>query len=75
MPEKVGDNAWALVGEIGDYLDFLVEKVGKALDDWKDLGETTDMLGDAPQFCYLKFYDGWHRRNINRTYLQLEGAQ
>ena len=61
--------------DTGDYLDFLVEKVGKALDDWKDLGETTDTLGDASQFRYLKFYDGWHRRNINRTYLQLEGAQ
>ena len=61
--------------DTGDYLAFLVDGVGKALADWKDLGETTDLLGDAPQFSHLKFYDEWHRRNINHTYLQLEAAQ
>ncbi len=61
--------------ETGDYLNFLIEGVSRALADWKDLGETTDELGEAPQFRYLKFYDGWHRRNINRTYLELEAAQ
>lgn len=61
--------------ETGDYLDFLVNGVKQALEDWKDLGETTDELGEAPQFQYLKFYDGWHRRNINRTYLQMEPTQ
>ena len=61
--------------DTGDYLDFLVTQVGKALEDWKELGETTDLLGDAPQFRHLKFYDGWHRTSINRTYLQMEAAQ
>jgi len=61
--------------ETGEYLDFLVNGVKQALEDWKDLGETTDELGEAPQFQYLKFYDGWHRRNINRTYLQMESTQ
>lgn len=61
--------------DTGDYLTFLVEGVSKALEDWKDLSETTDILGEAPQFRHLKFYEGWHRRNINRTYLQLESAQ
>ena len=61
--------------DTGDYLDFLVENIGQALDDWKELGETTDRLADAPQFRHLKFYDGWHRTNINRTYLQMESAQ
>ncbi|RMG33502.1 MAG: MBL fold metallo-hydrolase [Gammaproteobacteria bacterium] len=61
--------------DTGDYLDFLVEKVGKALEDWKDLGETTDALDDAPQFQHLKFYKRWHRTNINRTYLQMEAKQ
>ena len=61
--------------DTGDYLEFLVQQVGKALDDWKDLGETIDLLDDVSRFRHLKFYDGWHRRNINRTYLQLEAAR
>ncbi len=60
--------------DTGDYLDFLVDRVGKALEDWQELGETTDQLSDAPQFRHLKLYDSWHRRNINRTYLQLEAG-
>lgn len=59
----------------GDYIDFLVNNVKKALDDWKEIGETVDSLEHAPAFKHLKFYDGWHWRNINRTYLILESAQ
>ncbi len=59
----------------GDYVDFLVTNVKQALDDWQDMAETVDGLEDAPAFKHLKFYDGWHRRNINRSYLFLESIQ
>ena len=58
--------------ETGDYLNFLVEGVSVALEDWKSLGETVEALGDAPQFTHLEHYGAWHRTNVNRAYLQLE---
>jgi len=61
--------------DTGDYLDWLVGGVTKALADWKELGETIEMMSNAPQFKHLKFYDDWHRRNIHQTYIQLESAQ
>ncbi len=61
--------------DTGDYLDWLVDQVGKALEDWKELEDTVEELADAPQFRHLKFYDAWHRRNIHRAYLQLEAEQ
>jgi len=57
------------------YLDWLVSEVGKALEDWQDISDTVDALAEAPAFRHLKFYDGWHRTNINRAYLQLEAAR
>ena len=54
---------------------LLLSWVFQALDDWKDIGETVDDLEDAPQFRQLKFYDAWHRRNINRVYPQLEAIE
>lgn len=60
--------------DTGDYLDWLVNGVSDALADWQGLEDTVDAMGDAPQFRRLKFYEGWHRRNINRAYLQLEAA-
>ena len=59
----------------GDYLDWLMLKVSGAIEDWAPIDETVDKLEEAPQFRHLEFYDDWHRRNINRTYLQLESAQ
>lgn len=58
--------------ETGDYLDWLIAEVGKAIEDWKELSETVDSLADAPRFKHLENFDSWHRININRTYLQLE---
>ena len=59
----------------GDYLDWLVSNVKLALEDWKEIGATVDDLAEVPEFRHLKFYDGWHRSNINRSYLQLEASQ
>ena len=63
-----------VIKSTGNYLDFLIINVKAAVDDWKELAETVDKLSDAPQFAYLKFYDSWHKRNINRTFIELEGA-
>jgi glyoxylase-like metal-dependent hydrolase (beta-lactamase superfamily II) len=59
--------------ETGDYLDFLVEAVGTAVADWEPLDAVVERLADAPAFAHLRHYDSWHRTNVNRTYLQLEG--
>jgi glyoxylase-like metal-dependent hydrolase (beta-lactamase superfamily II) len=59
--------------DTGDYLDFLVDKVARAARDWEPLGAVTARLADQPGFMHLEHYDGWHRRNINQTYIQFEG--
>jgi glyoxylase-like metal-dependent hydrolase (beta-lactamase superfamily II) len=61
--------------DTGRYLDWLILEVTKALDDWQELGDTVEQLGDAPDFAHLKFYDNWHKRNINQTYIQLEAGR
>lgn len=67
---------WAKAkAETVDYLDFLITGVSKALEDWQELEDTIDAMADAPAFAKLDFFDGWHKRNIHQTYLQLEAAQ
>jgi len=61
--------------DTGNYLDWLTAEVGKALEEWQDLEDVVAQLGNAPQFARLKFFQGWHKRNINQTYLQLEAAR
>ena len=61
--------------ETGDYLDSLIIGVSKALEDWQDLGDTIEQMGDAPAFAHLQFFDGWHKRNVHQTYMQLEAAR
>ncbi len=55
-----------------DYLDYLVTGVTAAQKEWLELDETIDQLSVAPKFEPLKNFNGWHRRNIQRTYLQFE---
>jgi glyoxylase-like metal-dependent hydrolase (beta-lactamase superfamily II) len=61
--------------DTGQYLDWLTLEVGKALDDWQELGDTVEQLGDAPDFAHLKFYESWHKRNIHQTYMQIEAGR
>ncbi|MEJ2618950.1 MAG: MBL fold metallo-hydrolase [Candidatus Thiodiazotropha sp.] len=61
--------------DTGKYLDWLTLEVAKALDDWQELGDTVEQLGDAADFAHLKFYDSWHKRNIHQTYIQLEAGR
>ncbi|MFP4695381.1 MBL fold metallo-hydrolase [Thiohalospira sp.] len=64
-PEKVR-------AETGDYLDYLVEKVGADAKEWDPLNEVMDRYREAPDFEHLRHFDDWHPTNMNRTYLQFE---
>jgi glyoxylase-like metal-dependent hydrolase (beta-lactamase superfamily II) len=57
----------------GNYLDFLADKVIPAARDWQPLDAVIERLAEQPQFHHLQHYDGWHKRNINQTYIQFEG--
>ena len=57
--------------DTGDYLDWLMKNIEPAVGEMEDIGHLVNRLGDAP-FKHLKHYDSWHRKNVNRTYLQLE---
>ncbi|MDZ7754551.1 MAG: MBL fold metallo-hydrolase [Gammaproteobacteria bacterium] len=70
---RPGDMAKA-TADTGDYLHSLADRVGGALEDWMEIGATIEALAEAPAFRHLRFYDDWHRRNLHRTYLQLESA-
>lgn len=58
--------------DTGDYLDWLVTGVGKAVADWEPLDAVVNRLAEAPRFKHLELYDMLHRANINRTYVGLE---
>lgn len=61
--------------DTGDYLDWLTSRVRAAIDDWVELADTIELLKDRPESAHLKFYDGWHKRNIHQAYMQMESAQ
>ncbi len=58
--------------DTGNYLDWLVSEISIAVDDWKELDETVELLSEAPDFKHLTFFEGWHKRNINQTFVQIE---
>ena len=60
--------------QTGDYLDWLVTEVGKAVADWEPLSEVTGRLTEAApaKFKALRHFDNWHPTNVSRTYTQLE---
>lgn len=58
-----------------DYLTWLVEQVGNAVEEMEDIGDTTTRLDEASPFKFLKYHEPWNRTNINRTYLQLESGE
>ena len=61
--------------DTGDYLDFLMDNVAVAAREWEPLDAVTARLAKQPRFSHLEHYDGWHRRNINQTYIQFEGKE
>ncbi|QEP42291.1 MBL fold metallo-hydrolase [Ectothiorhodospiraceae bacterium BW-2] len=59
----------------GNYLNWLIDGVTLALEEWREMSETIDSLAEAPEFAHLQYFDSWHRRNIHQTFMQLEAAQ
>ncbi len=59
--------------DTGNYLDFLVDDVATAARNWEPLDAVTNRLADQSSFRHLEHYEGWHKRNINQTYIQYEG--
>ncbi len=57
--------------DTGDYLDWLIHNTEPAVSEMEEIGTLVERLSDAP-FHHLKHYDSWHRKNVIRTYLQLE---
>jgi len=51
----------------GDYLDWLVAEVSRAVAEWEPLEATVSRLADAPRFRHLGLYVLLHRPNINRA--------
>ncbi len=60
--------------ETGDYYDFLVNKVGAAAKDMESMSEVLDRHADLPAFRHLENYDGLHRGNMNRAFVEFESA-
>lgn len=57
--------------DTGDYLQWLVDNIVPAVEDFEDLSAVVDRLEASP-FDYLVNYDHLQRHNVNVTFLQLE---
>lgn len=68
---KASDLAQARA-ETGDYLRAIYAGAREGLENWEQLDETVERLGEMPAFRHLTHYDEWHRMNVNRVYLDLE---
>ncbi len=58
--------------DTGDYLDWLVDEVGRAQKNWEPIEAVVERLADAPRFRHLENFASLHRGNVNRTYLEFE---
>ncbi len=58
--------------DTGDYYDFLAGQVGAAAREMEPLNATLDRLAELPRFRHLENYDGLHRANMNRTFVEYE---
>jgi len=60
--------------ESGDYYDFLVNTVGAAAKEMESMSEVLSRHADLPAFRHLENYDGLHRGNMNRAFVEFESA-
>lgn len=60
--------------ETGDYLHKLVETMAEEVENFSGVGQAVKVNQNWPEFKHLKHYDSWHKRNLNRTYLQIESG-
>lgn len=58
--------------ESGDYEDFLANVIGQAARDMEPLDATLDKHMDLLQFRLLQNYDGLHRGNMSRAFVEFE---
>ncbi len=59
--------------ETGDYYDFLVNRIGAAAVEMESMSEVLARHADLPAFKHLENYDGLHRANMNRAFVEFEG--
>jgi glyoxylase-like metal-dependent hydrolase (beta-lactamase superfamily II) len=57
----------------GDYYDFLVNRIGAAAVEMESMSEVLARHADLPAFKHLENYDGLHRANMNRAFVEFEG--
>lgn len=58
--------------ESGDYYDFLADKVGTAAREMEPMSATLNRYADLPAFRHLENYEGLHRANMNRAFIEFE---
>lgn len=59
--------------DTGAYLNWLIENIRPEAENWTPLEEVEKKFADAP-FKFLLNYDLIHKKNVIRTYLQLEAG-
>jgi glyoxylase-like metal-dependent hydrolase (beta-lactamase superfamily II) len=60
--------------ETGDYYDFLANQVGAAAKEMESMSDVLARHADLPAFKHLENYDGLHRGNMNRAFVEFESA-
>lgn len=58
--------------DTGDYLDKLVKTMSEANEEMIGVSQAVKDNQDWPEFKHLEHYDSWHKKILNRTYLQFE---
>lgn len=58
--------------ESGDYYDFLAGKIGVAAREMEPMSATLNRYADMPAFRHLENYEGLHRANMNRAFIEFE---
>ncbi|KUJ75657.1 MBL fold metallo-hydrolase [Thiomicrospira sp. XS5] len=60
--------------ETGAYLRKLVDTMTEEAENFSGVSAAVKVNENWPEFQHLKHYDSWHKRNLNRAYLQIESG-
>ncbi len=58
----------------GAYLRKLVDTMTEEAENFSGVGAAVKANENWPEFQHLEHYDSWHKRNLNRAYLQIESG-
>ena len=58
--------------ETGDYYQFLIANIGAAARNLESMSETLDKFASPKQFKHLQDFEGLHRGNMNRVFVDFE---